>query len=78
LKTFDAAAAKSVPDVIDVVPVSYGVAVVARSFPAAQQGRNALKIEWDESKCEPRGTPELLSEYRALLDQPGTCCTPVW
>jgi isoquinoline 1-oxidoreductase beta subunit len=71
LKRFDPAAARSVQGVIEVVPVSDGVAVVAKSFPAAQQGRKALQIEWDESKCESRGTPELLSEYRTLLDQPG-------
>ena len=71
VKNFDAAAARSVPGVIDVVPVSGGVAVVAKSFPAALNGRKALKIEWNESKCEARGTPELLSEYRTLLDQPG-------
>ena len=72
LKGFDPAASKSVPGVIDVIAVSEGVAVVAKSFPAAQQGRKALKIEWDESKCETRGSAELLSEYRALLEQPGT------
>jgi isoquinoline 1-oxidoreductase subunit beta len=72
LTSFDPAATKSVPGVIDVVAVSEGVAVVAKSFPAAQQGRKALKIEWDESKCEARGSAELLSEYRALLEQPGT------
>jgi isoquinoline 1-oxidoreductase subunit beta len=72
MKSFDAAAAKSVQGVIDVVAVSEGVAVVAKSFPKAQQGRRALKIEWDESKCETRGTTELLGEYRALLEQPGT------
>jgi isoquinoline 1-oxidoreductase subunit beta len=72
LKSFDAAASKSVPGVIGVIAVSEGVAVVAKSFPAAQQGRKALKIEWDESKCETRGSAELLSEYRALLEQPGT------
>ena len=71
LKSFDATAAKSVPGVIDAVQVSTGVAVVAKSFPAAQKGRDALKIEWDESKAEQRGTPELLAEYRLLLDQPG-------
>jgi isoquinoline 1-oxidoreductase subunit beta len=72
MKSFDAAATKSVQGVIDVVAVSEGVAVVAKSFPAAQQGRRALKIEWDDSKCETCGTAELLSEYRALLEQPGT------
>jgi isoquinoline 1-oxidoreductase beta subunit len=70
-KSFDASAVKSLPSVIDVVPVSGGIAVVAKSFPAALQGRKALKIEWDESKCEARGTAELLTEYRALLDKPG-------
>jgi len=70
-KNYDAAAAKAVQNVTEVVPVSGGVAVVAKSFSAALNGRTALKIEWDESKCETRGTPELLSEYRALLEQPG-------
>jgi isoquinoline 1-oxidoreductase beta subunit len=70
-KSFDAFATKSMQDVIDVVSVSGGIAVVAKSFPAALQGRKALMIEWDDSKCESRGTPELLTEYRALLDMPG-------
>jgi isoquinoline 1-oxidoreductase subunit beta len=72
MKSFDAAAAKAVPGVIDVVAVSEGAAVVAKSFPTALQGRKALKITWDESKCEARGTAELLSEYRKSLEQPGT------
>jgi isoquinoline 1-oxidoreductase beta subunit len=72
LKSFDATAAKAIPGVIDVVPVSLGVAVVAESFPRALQARKALKLEWDESACETRGTAELLREYRELLDQPGT------
>jgi len=71
-KSFDITAAKSVKGVIEIVLLSDGIAVVANSFSAAQQGRKALKIVWDESKCEARGTPELLNEYRALLDQPGT------
>jgi isoquinoline 1-oxidoreductase subunit beta len=60
LKAFDASAAKSVPGVIDVVRVSTGVAVVAKSFSAAQQGRKALHIEWDETRAEPHGTSELV------------------
>lgn len=70
-KRFDAAAAKSVQGVIDVISASGGIAIVAKSFPAALRGRRALQIEWDESKCESRGTPELLSEYRDLLEKPG-------
>lgn len=70
-KSFDVNAAKSAQGVIEVVPVSSGVAVVAKSFPAVLEGRKALKIEWDESKCEVRGSPQLLSEYRTLLNRPG-------
>ena len=71
VKTFDAAKTKAVPGVLDVVKISTGVAVVAKSFPAAKQGREALRIEWDESKAEKRGTPEFLAQYRSLLEQPG-------
>src|SRR5580700_10282147 len=71
VKTFDASRAKALPSVLDVVQISTGLAVIARSFPAARQGRDALRIEWDESKAEHRGTPEFLAEYRRLLEQPG-------
>src|ERR1700678_109192 len=72
VKTFDASKTKGVPGVLEVVQVSTGVAVIAKSFPAAKQGRDALRIEWDESKAEHRGTPEFLAEYRRLLEQPGS------
>jgi isoquinoline 1-oxidoreductase beta subunit len=47
LKSFDAAPAKAIKGVRDVVSVSGGVAVVADSFWAAKQGRDALEVEWD-------------------------------
>ena len=47
---FDAAAAKAVPGVVDVVQVPNGVAVVAENFWAARQGRQALTAEWDEKE----------------------------
>jgi isoquinoline 1-oxidoreductase subunit beta len=71
VRKFDATQAKAVPGVLDVVRISTVVAVVAKSFPAAQRGRDALRVEWDESKAEQRGTPEILTEYRKLLDRPG-------
>src|SRR5439155_1617067 len=47
VKSFDAAGAKAVPGVEQVVQVSSGVAVVATNFWSAKQGREARKIEWD-------------------------------
>ena len=71
LRGFDAAAAKALAGVTDVVRISTGVAVVAKSFIVARRGRDLLHIDWDESKAETRSTPELITEYRALLALPG-------
>jgi isoquinoline 1-oxidoreductase beta subunit len=71
VKTIDKAAALKVPGVTDVVEVPAGVAVLGKGFWAARKGREALKVEWDESKAERRGTVELLAEYRALAEKPG-------
>jgi isoquinoline 1-oxidoreductase beta subunit len=66
VKSFDASAAKQVKGVVDVVEIPRGVAVVADSTWNAMQGRNALKVEWDDSAAEKRGTPELMAEYKKL------------
>jgi isoquinoline 1-oxidoreductase subunit beta len=71
VRSFDPAPAKSVSGVTDVVQISTGVAVVAKSFVAARRGRDRLHIDWDESEAVTRGTPELIAQYRALLAQPG-------
>jgi isoquinoline 1-oxidoreductase beta subunit len=68
----DAAAARQVKGVVDVVEVPAGVAVLATGFWAARKGREALRVEWDESGAETRGTAELLAEYAALAQTPGT------
>jgi isoquinoline 1-oxidoreductase subunit beta len=70
VKSFDAAAATAVPGVVKVVQVPGGIAVVATGFWAAKQGREALKIEWDDSKAEKRSSTTLMDEYRRLADQP--------
>jgi isoquinoline 1-oxidoreductase beta subunit len=69
--SFDATAAKAVAGVVDVKQVPTGVAVYAKGFWAAKTGRDALKISWDESKAEKRGSPELLAQFRALSKKPG-------
>src|ERR1700676_2313083 len=70
VKSFDAAAAGAVPGVVKVVQVPGGIAVVAKGFWAAKLGRDALKIEWDDSKAEKRSSAALMEEYRRLADQP--------
>jgi isoquinoline 1-oxidoreductase beta subunit len=71
VKSFDAVEALSVPGVTDVVEIPEGVAVVGADLWAARRGRDALRIEWEESAAEMRGTAELLGEYHALLATPG-------
>jgi isoquinoline 1-oxidoreductase beta subunit len=70
VKSFDAAPAAAVPGVVKVVQVPGGVAVVAKSFWAAKQGRDALIVQWDDSKAEKRSSAQLLEEYRRLAQQP--------
>ena len=71
VRGFDPTAAKASAGVTDVVQISTGIAVVAKSFSEARRGRNLLRIDWDESKAETHSTPDLIAEYRALLAQPG-------
>jgi len=66
VSSFDAAKAKAVAGVVDVVQIPRGVAVVARDMWSARQGRDALSVNWDESGAEKRGTAALLKEYRAM------------
>jgi isoquinoline 1-oxidoreductase beta subunit len=71
-KSFDAARAKAVKGVVDVVAIPSGVAVLARDFWSAKKGRDALVVEWDESNAFRLGTGEIVAQFKALLDQPGT------
>jgi len=66
VKSFDATAAKAVPGVADVFAIPSGVAVIANSTYAARQGRDALKVEWDDAKAEKRSTDAILASYKDL------------
>jgi isoquinoline 1-oxidoreductase subunit beta len=59
-----------VKGVTDVVWVPAGIAVLAHTFWSARNGRAALKIDWDESDAEGRGSDALFATYRALAQQP--------
>jgi len=71
VKSFDAAEAKAVPGVKDVVQISGGVAVLAEGFWPARSGREKLKVEWDESGAFTKGSAEIMAEYRELAGKPG-------
>src|SRR3984893_3266152 len=64
--SFDATAAKAVTGVVDVKQIPTGVAVYAKGFWPAKTARDLLKITWDESKAEKRGTQQILADYRNM------------
>ncbi|WP_160287296.1 xanthine dehydrogenase family protein molybdopterin-binding subunit [Pseudomonas knackmussii] len=76
-KKVDASKAKAVPGVVAVVefPGSErrfaGVAVLAKNTWAARQGRDALQVEWDESKAFRLGSEEIFAKYHELAGKPG-------
>jgi isoquinoline 1-oxidoreductase beta subunit len=71
VKGFDAAAAKRVKGVVDVVRIPSGVAVLARDTWSAKKGRDALSVDWDESRAFKLGSEAILARYRELAQQPG-------
>lgn len=70
-KSFDATRAKAVPGVVDVFAIPTGVAVVARDFFSAKKGREALTVQWDETAASKVSSAELMTQYKALAQQPG-------
>jgi len=76
LKSFDAAAAKQVKGVVQVVafstPATNGVAVLARDYWSAKKGRDALTADWDESAAFRLGSAEIMTEYKRLAGTPGS------
>ena len=71
VNSFDASGAKAVKGVVDVIAIPQGVAVLAENTWAAIRGRDALKVQWDESKAEHRSSAAMLDEYKKLAATPG-------
>src|SRR4029077_4405072 len=72
VKGLDAASVQRMPGVRYVVEVPNGVAVVATSFWTAKKGRDALKVEWDETGAFKGSSADILAEYKRLAGTPGT------
>ena len=71
VKSFDASAAKALPGVVEVVHIPRGVAVLATDTWSARQGRDALKVSWDESQAFKLGSEEIFARYHRMAEQPG-------
>ncbi|WP_455220821.1 molybdopterin cofactor-binding domain-containing protein [Kaarinaea lacus] len=71
VKSFDATESKKVKGVVDVLQIPTGVAVLANDTWSAMQGRNALKVEWDESEAFKKSSSQLMEEYKAKAKQAG-------
>lgn len=71
VKGFDAGNAKAIKGVIEVVQIPTGVAVLARDFWSAKQGRDALNVEWDDTDANKLGSAEILALYKDLANKPG-------
>ncbi len=70
-KKFDATRAKSMPGVSQVLSVHSGIAVVADSFWAAQQARDALAVEWDEGANAKLDSPAIRRQLERALKKQG-------
>jgi len=69
--TIDDSAARSVPGVIDVVPLPDGVAVVAESLWAALGARGLLEVEWSEdSPARNFNSAGTLEAYARAVEDP--------
>jgi isoquinoline 1-oxidoreductase subunit beta len=80
VKSFDATKAKTVAGVRDVFKIDAvnkgaftagGVVVLADNSWAAMQGRNALKIEWDEGLAKNESTEALRKHFLENVAKPG-------
>ncbi|MFC5695850.1 molybdopterin cofactor-binding domain-containing protein [Pseudomonas sp. GCM10022186] len=76
-RSVDASKAKAVPGVVEVVEFTdtphgrAGVAVLASNTWAARQGRDALVVEWDDSRAFKLGSEEIFARYREAAGKEG-------
>src|SRR5947208_15138117 len=69
--SFDAAKAKAVPGVRQVVQISSGVAVVADGYWPAKKGRDALDITWDEGANASVSSASIAKRFAQKAEQAG-------
>ena len=67
VKSLDAAKAKAMPGVVDVVQIPDGVAVVAKTYWQARKAREALSIQWDDGANANLNTAAMFAGTQAAL-----------
>lgn len=71
VKTVDDSKARAIKGVIDVLTIPSGVAVLAKDFWTAKQGRDALNIEWDNTAAVSHSSADIDEALQTLLEQEG-------
>ena len=69
--SYDDTQARAVSGVENIVEIPTGVAVIANSFWTAQQARNLLSIDWDESSAFKMSSPEIVEQFKEIADTQG-------
>ena len=82
MRSLDAAKAKAIQGVVDVVEVAVGsggrgVAVIADGYWQAKLGRDALVIDWDTGAVDKLDTARQLRDYRTLAATPASATTSI-
>ncbi|MDP2481477.1 MAG: xanthine dehydrogenase family protein molybdopterin-binding subunit [Candidatus Palauibacterales bacterium] len=71
VRSLDDSKAMQVPGVRKVVNLGDRVGVVADHYWAAQKGREALDVEWDDGKWADQSSEKILATFRELGSKPG-------
>lgn len=69
VKSVDDSKAKAVKGVRAVIPLGYGVGVVADNYWAAKKGRDALKVEWDGGKNSNVNSEAIYKTYAEAVEK---------
>lgn len=69
VKSVDDSLAKAVKGVRAVIPLGYGVGVVADNYWAAKKGRDALKVEWDGGKFSNVNSEAIYKTYAEAVEK---------
>jgi isoquinoline 1-oxidoreductase beta subunit len=74
----DDVAARAVKGVVQIVPMPYGVGVVASTYEAARKGRDALKVTWSTgAKARSYSSDRIGEEYRVIARDLGRASVEV-